>query len=97
MARPLKFRINKVVGLYYSCNENKGGDQLHGYRQADPRLCFRIWKKPVFSKFIKVVQMWVCRGAGRGRGVEKPLYLPIYIGTYMYMYNVNNLNVPFWF
>ena len=44
MARPLKFRINEVEGLYYSCNENKGADQLRGYCEADPRLCFRIWK-----------------------------------------------------
>ena len=48
MARPLKFRINEVEGLYYSCNENKGADQLRSYREADPRLCFRISKKPVF-------------------------------------------------
>ena len=32
------------------CSENKGADQLHGYREADLRLCFRICKKPVFSQ-----------------------------------------------
>ena len=50
MARGLKFRIQKVEGLYYLCSENKGADQLRGYREADLRLCFRICKKPVFSR-----------------------------------------------
>ena len=27
------------------CSENKGADQLHGYREADLRLRFRICKK----------------------------------------------------
>ena len=31
-------------------SENKGADQLRGYREADLRLCFRICKKPVFSR-----------------------------------------------
>ena len=26
-----------------ACNENKGADQLRGYREADLRLCFRIY------------------------------------------------------
>ena len=29
------------------CSENKGADQLRGYREADLHLCFRICKKPV--------------------------------------------------
>ena len=41
MARGLKFRILKVVGLYYLCSENKGADQ---------RLCFRICTTLVFSR-----------------------------------------------
>ena len=49
MARGLKFRIQKVEGLYYPCSENKGADQLRGYREADLRLCFRIYKNLVFS------------------------------------------------
>ena len=50
MAGGLKFLINEVEGLYYTCSENKGADQLHGYREADLRLCFRIHaKKTVFS------------------------------------------------
>ena len=49
MARGLKFHIYEVEGLYYPCSENKGADQLRGYREADLRLCFRICKNPVFS------------------------------------------------
>ena len=45
MARGLKFRIYKEGGLYYLCSENKGADQLRGYREADLRLCFRICKR----------------------------------------------------
>ena len=30
MARGLKFWISEVEGLYYSCSENKGADQLRG-------------------------------------------------------------------
>ena len=49
MARGLKFRIKVAEGLYYPYSENKGADQLRGYREADLRLCFRICKNPVFS------------------------------------------------
>ena len=49
MARGLQFRIKKVEGLFYSCSENKGADQLRGYREADLRLCFRICKTLVLS------------------------------------------------
>ena len=28
--------------------DNRGADQLRGYREADLRLCLRINKKPVF-------------------------------------------------
>ena len=31
MDRGLKFRIQKVEGLYYLCSENKGADQLRGF------------------------------------------------------------------
>ena len=50
MARGLKFWIKKVEGLYYLCSENKGADQLLGHREADLRLCFRIFKMLVFSR-----------------------------------------------
>ena len=38
MARGLKYRIYVVEGLYYPFSENKGADQLCGYREADLRL-----------------------------------------------------------
>ena len=41
IARSSKFQIKEVEGLYYMCSENKGADQLRGYREADQRLCFR--------------------------------------------------------
>ena len=31
-------------------NENKGADQLRGYREADLRLCFRLCRLLVFSR-----------------------------------------------
>ena len=49
MARGLKLRIQKVEGLHYLCSENKGADQLRGYREADLHLCFHICKTLVFS------------------------------------------------
>ena len=42
MARELKFCIYEVGVLYLPSSENKGADQLRGYRVADLRLCFRI-------------------------------------------------------
>ena len=42
MAKDLKFCIKEVEGMYYLCSENKGADQLRGYREADPHLCCRI-------------------------------------------------------
>ena len=50
MARGLKVRMLKSEGLYYPSSENKGAGQLHGNREADMPLCFRICKKPVFSR-----------------------------------------------
>ena len=50
MARGLTFRIQVEEVLYYPGSENKGANQLRGYREADLRLCFRIYKKPVFSR-----------------------------------------------
>ena len=34
--------------MSYLCSENKGNDQLHGYRAAAVRLCFRIYAKSRF-------------------------------------------------
>ena len=44
-----KLARGKEEGLFYLYSENKGADQLRGYREADLRLCFRICKKLVFS------------------------------------------------
>ena len=44
----LKYR-DYYYYYYYPCSENKGADQLCGYREADLRLCFRICKKAFFS------------------------------------------------
>ena len=47
-AKSLKFRIKVEEELYYPSSENKGADQLRGYREADLRLCFRLCKLLVF-------------------------------------------------
>ena len=49
MARALKFCIQEVEVLFYPSSENKGANQLRGYREADLRLCFRICRTLVFS------------------------------------------------
>ena len=36
--------------MYYPSSENKGADQLRGYREADLRLCFRISRLLVFPR-----------------------------------------------
>ena len=36
--------------MYYLCSENKGADQLRGYREADLHLCFRIRRLLVFPR-----------------------------------------------
>ena len=47
-ARSLIFWITVEEGLCYPCSENKGADQLRGYREADLRLCFRLCRLLVF-------------------------------------------------
>ena len=42
--RGLKYCIYEEEGLHYPSSENKGADQLRGYREADLRLCFRKCK-----------------------------------------------------
>ena len=44
----LKFQIEEEEGLYCPSSENKGADQLRGYREADLRLCFRQCRLLVF-------------------------------------------------
>ena len=47
-ARSLKFWSYVEEELYYPNSENKGADQLRGYREADLRLCFRLGRLLVF-------------------------------------------------
>ena len=49
IARSLKFWSYVEKELYYPSSENKGADQLRGYREADLRLCFRLRRLFVFS------------------------------------------------
>ena len=49
-ARGLKFWSSVEEELYYPSSENKGADQLRGYREAGLRLCFRICRLLVFSR-----------------------------------------------
>ena len=44
----LEWEVEEV--LYYPYSENKGADQLRGYRTVDLCLCFGICKKQVFSR-----------------------------------------------
>ena len=50
IARGLKFRIQREEILHNLCSENKVADQLRGTREADLRLCFRIFKMLDFSR-----------------------------------------------
>ena len=47
-ARSLKFWSYVEEELYYPSSENKGVDQLRGYREADLRLYIRICRLLVF-------------------------------------------------
>ena len=48
-ARSSKFRIQEEEEVHYRCSENKGTDQLRGYRETDLRLCFRNCRLLGFS------------------------------------------------
>ena len=48
-ARSLKFRFEVEEEFYYPSSENKGADQLRGFREADLRLCFCQCRLLVFS------------------------------------------------
>ena len=45
-----------VEGLYYLCSENKGADQLRGYREADLRLCFFAYIRRGSNNFVIFIQ-----------------------------------------
>ena len=76
-ARRLKFRIYKVEELYYPSSENKGADQLRGYREADLRLCFRICRLLVFpwggSYNNATMLMLICHVLVSERAIDKNL------------------------
>ena len=61
MAGDGKFWIQKVEELYYPCRENKGSDQLRGYRKADLGLCFHLCRLLVFPRGGSISDS-VCRG-----------------------------------
>ena len=49
--------------MHYRCGENKGADQLRGYREADLCLCFRICKKAGFLTLrLKLALLLLCQG-----------------------------------
>ena len=50
MVRGRKFWILVEEELYYPSSENKGADQLRGYREADLRLCFRLCRLLLFPR-----------------------------------------------
>ena len=47
-AESLKFRIKEEEEVYYPRSQNKGTDQLCGYREADLRHCCHIWRLLLF-------------------------------------------------
>ena len=40
--------------MYFRCGEDKGADQLRGYREADLRLCFRTSHDTVQIMFVQL-------------------------------------------
>ena len=46
--RSFEFRVEVEEELYCPGSENKGADQLRGYRKADLRHCFRLCRLLVF-------------------------------------------------
>ena len=79
MARGLKFSIYEVEGLYCLCSENKGTDQLRGYREADLLLCFRICKKPDLHDATHVKVTYQANPSKAVVGVERPMYALSYM------------------
>ena len=65
--------------MYFLCRENKGADQLRGYREADLRLCFRLCRLLVFPRggsFIVTVIVMPTVEDNSPRITSKPCHLP---------------------
>ena len=58
-ARSLKFWRRVEEELFYPSSENKGADQLRGYREADLRLCFRLCRLLVFPWGGSFTTIWL--------------------------------------
>ena len=78
--------------MYYPCSENKGANQLHGYREAgyreaDLRLCFRICRLMVFSRvgsFIQCIESVVSQYICTNRKNMPQLYIINMIKIHLY-------------
>ena len=73
----LTLRIQEVEGLHYPCSENKGPNQLRGYREADLRLFFRICKNR-FSHDATQLSTDTIRYTVHVSDLIQPHYCPIY-------------------
>ena len=51
-SRPNSSLMTTEEELYYPSSENKGADQLRGYREADLRLCFRLCSSLMTTDFV---------------------------------------------
>ena len=60
-ARSLKFWIQVEEEVYYPCSENKGADQLRGYRKADLPLCFHLFRLLVFPRGGSYEAFCICK------------------------------------
>ena len=82
MTQGLKFRIQKVEGLYFLCSENIGADQLRVYCKADLRLCLRISKNPFFSQQGSYVTSIDLLYAEKIAGIARSIFLQTFIKNY---------------
>ena len=95
--------------MYYPSSENKGADQLRGYREADLRLCFRLCRLLVFQcmrrlkfekYYVHVFAMFSKKslgGGGGGGGVIYKLLLSQNPHKALYEYFPGNLHLVFCF
>ena len=84
-ARSLKFWIRVEEELYYPSSENKGPDQLRGYREADLRLCFCLCRLLVF-------QLLMLRLKALSHISENPLMQTCVIMLFCYFFAISGQN-----